>query len=189
MLFSRRNPALPVGAALLGTFLLFAGCGDDGDEGTGPGDGGGSAQIPASWAGEWSITTTVRDCTSGAVIDTDMTTEILCANEDFSVEDDASNDVPCTGTISDTAIDVNCTYSADVPGCSVSITIDMDGTRSADSFTITGTATRTFSGADCGSGSDCQSWEITGTRISTSQTGCSGTISIPVSRYVGAVVE
>ena len=171
MTMMRIHRAMLVPASLL-LVLSIAGCGDD--SGTNPGPNGGSLEIPASWSGTWQIT--VQPTTRGGG-DTHVEIQTLCAGT--SLEELFSDlaeiglaSFGCTGTWNDTAADVQCTASVSYEGCTVTMTMDLDLTRTGDTFTGTQITSVTSEPLGCAGPDEFESVTVTGRRLSTEQFGC-----------------
>jgi hypothetical protein len=157
-------------------YLAFALAGCGGEDSTGP-DGDGAATIPASWAGIWSVQTTSLDCDTGDTLDVDTAADTLCAGEPFAFEfqvGDSVRTIPCTGTIGETAFDIDCASTL-VFFCPFDVRITLSGTKAGDTFTGTGRLTGTPS-SECPPGAppQCFDIEIEATRTSSSTPGCAG---------------
>ena len=126
-------------------------------------------EVPAAWAGIWEFSSMDHDCGStGGPITVD--TDTLCAFQPFEVEEEGMT-LDCSGTITDTAINVTCTGEVIEGPCTVTFTFTTVGTRSGDSYTGTDTFEITYVG--CGPIQDqCQESDVTGTRIAPEPGSC-----------------
>ena len=126
-----------------------------------------TTSFPSSWEGIWNMTTTLKDCDTGTVLNTSTAPDTICAGQSFG-----SSEFVCNGTITDTSIDVTCTAISEVyPGCTVSITMVSTGTRSGNTFQGTTRLTSDYS-PECGIPDTCMLQEISGTFVSPYQGEC-----------------
>ena len=110
---------------------------------------GGSDPIPAEWAGIWSVTDSMYECTSGTFFFAFARTDTLCSGGTFTPPD-TSADYSCTGSATPTTINMTCTGSEQVePTCTANYNVTMVGTRTADSYYYVITSNVTYTGADC----------------------------------------
>lgn len=92
--------------------------------------------FPVSWEGIWMVTRAIVDCDTGEIVDEDAAPDTICAGETmaFTVE---GVEITCSGTITDDTVDAVCTGQTTVfPGCTASVTSDVGGTRTGDSYEI-----------------------------------------------------
>jgi hypothetical protein len=101
----------------------------------------GDTQIPAAWAGVWTFTNDLYECTLQFPIGSNTETDTLCTG-------DLVNDDPkfsCGGTISDTSIEITCSGVQEYgPGCNALLSYTLVATRDGDSMTSTSTFTTDF---------------------------------------------
>ena len=136
----------------------------------------GDLTIPAAWAGVWDIRDTTRNC-GGPVTETDAGLDTLCTGASvFESPDGAPVSFDCTGTITDTVVDVDCTASFEVsPDCLATFTVALDATRTGDSYTAIQTMSITYSGGGLGCDlipDTCTTTATTGTRIGPEPAEC-----------------
>lgn len=155
--------------ALLLSLVPLSGCGDDDDNmtgtggsggGGGGGGGGSNITVPAAWAGSWQITgtSTTRGgdvsvnvlslCSGVAAVDVFIDADDLAQ---FGVTDLERS---CSGTWTDSAINVTCTGTATITDskigtCMATITTTVNATRSGGTFDGTSTFTLVFTGNEC----------------------------------------
>jgi hypothetical protein len=155
---------------------LWTGCGDDDSTGGGetpdPVDINGALVVPAEWAGTWEIALTFRDCTSNEILSQEVITSQVCPGDTL-----VNPFIPifenCDGTRTGNHLEASCEYAASFDACQITVatdfTMDVEGNQLSGSGTITTTAT-----PGCGSlfTTGCQRVGISGTRISTSTSGC-----------------
>lgn len=111
----------------------------------------GSITVPPEWDGIWTTQDSTYDCTTG-LIGTSSGADTLCTGQVFT-EAAAGSPVTlsCTGTADATTYHVTCSGSADVfTDCQVTYDIQIDGTRSSESFRSVTTTTATYSGTGTG---------------------------------------
>ena len=133
-----RSCRAPLGFVVLLLSLVvpaafLPGCGKD--KTTGPGVDG--IEVPAAWAGIWSVHSVDRNCGSDIVVDDSTNEETLCAGENFLFGEDFGVDVNCSGTVTDTEINLSCTGTETFEGVVFSYTFTIQATRSGDSFSGT----------------------------------------------------
>jgi hypothetical protein len=170
-----KRMALALGLALAS--IAIAGCGGD-DGGTGS-DGdvksvpiNGNIVVPASWAGSWDITITLRDCTSNAILSVEEITTQICPGDTLM-----NPFVPvfenCTGTVSTNQLSVDCNFQGGAGPCQVTVGVSMTVNRSGNALSGNGRVDSAATPA-CGSffTAGCQLFTIAGTRTSTSTAGC-----------------
>lgn len=160
---------------VLVTVLFFAsGCGDNAPTTETPPTAGGPTRFDGpitfadSWGGEWSVTATFRDCTSGDVIVVEDLVGMLCAGDSLATGISGVFS-GCTGQIDDNQLEASCEYTFDTGLCTVlvrfSMTIDRDGD------TISGTGGWSVqTSVDCADYPlGCEEIVISGTRIGAPQ--------------------
>jgi len=128
--------------------------------------------FPSEWLGVWDFETQIKDCETQQVFSTFSERDTLCPNDDVLDEDDFEYE--CTGTITETSYQLVCTGTYEEPaGCTVDVDVSMEGTRTGNSFSSTGTFSFTYTGETCPvTGTFCSIIETSGTRVSTSTEGC-----------------
>jgi len=164
-------------------FLFAMGCGDDPPTGDTPGVDppgrlDGVVTFTNSWSGEWSVTATFRDCTSGDIIVVEDLLGMLCAGDSLATGISGLF-TRCEGEITNERLGVTCEYTFDTGDCfvraSLSMAIELDGDA------ITGTAVWSAqTSTDCGDAYPlgCEEVEISGVRIGPPQCG-TGTTRLP----------
>ncbi len=134
----------------------------------GPGTGGPASFLPAvdivvpqAWQGVWQTTRRTVDCATLAVLATQTYADTICAGEVYEV----TPDTPCTGTITDDALNITCTFSEEVfPDCMVTYTQTFTGSRSGDTYTGTNVTIWDYS-AGCPLADSCQRYEWEAVRL------------------------
>ncbi len=104
----------------------------------------GDIVIPPEWAGIWTYLDSTYECT-GALLSVDSGLDTLCTGTVISF-DSGPFAVVCTGSSTATTVDQICTFTGPILTCTVNFTIEMHGTRTADSYVITNTVTTDYSG-------------------------------------------
>ena len=85
-------------------------------------------EIPAAWQGVWATETEIRACGQAPVLFVESESDTLCAGDILYAEDGIAEE--CTGTVSDTNVDVTCVFSEDFgDGCTLTVTIHLVATR------------------------------------------------------------
>jgi hypothetical protein len=126
----------------------------------------GGFDMPAAWSGLWFQEIAIYDCTTELLIYSTTSTDTACTGDAvFTPEPGITID--CTGTTTDTNIDMECTWSIEEPaGCIVTNTLNVVGTRSSNSYQMNSTMQATHVGDTCEYvDAICIRSEITGTRI------------------------
>ncbi len=136
-----------------------------------------SAQVvefPPSWQGIWNENVVMKDCETGTVLGSYAQLDTICPGNSIGDTGDV-----CTGTITDTAIDVTCSWSEEVfPGCTVSFQSVTTGTKSGNSISGS-TETSTSYTAGCGLPDTCIREEITGTFVSVADEAACPSVATP----------
>jgi hypothetical protein len=114
----------------------------------------GSITIPNEWDGVWASEDSVYDC-SGNLQYVETYLDTLCAGAVVSFEDDDPTGglltIDCTGSASATTVDILCTGSGEiVTDCTVTLIVDLEGTRTGDSFVATSVTSVTYDGTGTG---------------------------------------
>ncbi len=130
--------------------------------------------VPAAWAGIWTEDVVGYDCDTQEEVYSESFTDTMCAGDPVYLGDPETG-FACTGSISDTQIDVECTWTMEIiEGCTASFVAVVHGTRSADSYQATSTLTVTYIGegaCEFLTGS-CTREESSGTRIAPQPATC-----------------
>jgi len=128
----------------------------------------GDIVIPPEWAGIWSSIDTTYSC-AGVRQSVDASLDTLCAGTVVLTNEGSPFTFVCTGTSTATTVDMTCIYSGEiVTDCNMTITIVMQGTRTAESYVINNTVTTVYSGVapECSFfPDDCTRTVTRGTRI------------------------
>lgn len=101
--------------------------------------------IPAAWAGIWTYNDTTYTCAPLTYDSDDSGLDTLCAGASFEPDSTTGFNYNCTGTITDTQLDLTCTGSFDFSGCTVSFTQTSHGTRSGESVFVRSTFVTSYS--------------------------------------------
>lgn len=136
----------------------------------------GTYVIPSEWAGVWDSDLVDYECGTSNIINTESYADTLCTGQSIDPNDEGVPfEINCTGTIGPNAVDVECTGSDIVLGCTVTITYSIDGTRTNDTSFITQEYSLDYepNGIQCGfQPDDCVRTEITATRIAPEPPNC-----------------
>ena len=152
--------------------LSVAGCGDDSTTNTG--GGGGPPTVHSSWAGTWQITTQPSTALGSGI---EVNVERICGGTrvedllDLAAIFDGLGTTTCTGTWTDTVADVQCVILVSVEGCTATATINLDATRSGETFAGTQSAVIDVQPAECGPSGQI-SLDFVGQRLDSDQFGC-----------------
>jgi hypothetical protein len=113
-----------------------------------------SYTVPPEWAGVWVDQDSVYQCPALTLTGTSTSTDTLCAGQDVMAGLDTGGfefTLDCTGTATATTLDVTCTGSAEVmAGCTVTMTIHTQGTRTSDTAVTVTTSQLSYSGSAFG---------------------------------------
>jgi hypothetical protein len=106
---------------------------------------GGAPTVPAEWSGIWTVVDTVYDC-AGAFQSTSTSTDTLCTGQNYEPEDQEVQ-FDCTGTVTETTVDMTCTGSYEVfTDCTANYVVNVRSTRTAESYFSVVTMNVTYSG-------------------------------------------
>lgn len=131
--------------------------------------------VPAAWSGIWTEELVGFDCDTDEEIFSESFTDTICAGDPVYLGGDSEITYQCTGSISDTEIDVECSWTMEIfEGCTATFVASMLGTRTGDSYEATSTLTITYVGEGaCDFVEDsCTREESTGTRIAPQPAVC-----------------
>jgi hypothetical protein len=135
---------------------------------------GGDFTIPPEWAGVWDIETVSETC-EGAPLDTEVESDTLCSGA-LILEDDEEFELDCTGTVTSTTVDIECTGSSEIPpDCTVDYSFSLEGSRTGDTYTAVETIQITYGGTsiECDLFPDsCERYTTTGTRVAPEPANC-----------------
>jgi hypothetical protein len=141
----------------------------------------GDFTVPAGWAGIWTEDVVGYDCDTQEQVYSQSFTDTMCAGDPVYLSGGPVVGFECTGTVSDTEFNVECSWTLDVfEGCTASYAVTIHGTRSGDSYTATSTVTVTYIGVgpcEFLTGS-CTREESTGTRIAPPPPACGTPVEI-----------
>ncbi len=119
--------------------------------------------VPAAWAGIWSTVDSTYDC-QDILQSTDSSLDTLCTGQ---ASDPGTGE--CIGTITDNSIDITCNYSELIDtDCTLTISIEVHGTRTSNSYLLTITSMSSTAGTSKGCDlfpSSCSRTVSRGTRI------------------------
>jgi hypothetical protein len=120
----------------------------------------GKIVIPPEWDGIWLSQDSTYACT-GAPMDTSSSLDTLCAGS--AVYSDTAGtgvNIDCTGFANATTVDVTCTGSNEIiQDCTFTFTVELDATRTGESYRSELVVTSTYSGSAPGCDlipDDCQ---------------------------------
>jgi len=133
-----------------------------------------NTDTPAAWAGIWTFDTTIKECTTGAVLASNTTTDTLCTGDPYDPGSDEDFQFDCTGTVTDTHLEATCTATGEVsPGCTMHLEFQTTADRDGDSYTSVTTSNVSYTGDTCGPlQPSCTRIEGTGTRIAGEPASC-----------------
>jgi hypothetical protein len=134
-----------------------------------------SIPIPPEWAGVWTGQDTSYNCSPMTFRSANTETDTLCAGANVGTPGPGLPfAIDCTGTSDATTVHYHCTGSGQIiPGCTASIDVVTDVTRSGDTFYAVTTAQETYTGAGClGIPNQCTISHTHGTRIAPPPATC-----------------
>lgn len=133
----------------------------------------GGYTIPAAWAGIWAYTDTTYDCTTLAVTNVSTGQDTLCAGQSFEPDTTGGFNYNCTGTVTDTQVNLTCSGSFSFGACTGNFTQVGRGTRTGDTAFYVSTFTTTWSPPNCAFQNDsCDQTNSHTTRIGAAPPGC-----------------
>jgi hypothetical protein len=132
----------------------------------------GNPTVPAAWAGVWDFNDDDYDCVTNDLLSSDSSADTLCTNAE--IFGDSSSGWICSGTTSDTSLEVTCSYTEEIDtGCTVTIENTLSATRTGETLVATATSSQTFTPTGCAFIPDnCIRTETTGTRIGPEPPNC-----------------
>lgn len=142
-------------------------------------------EIPEAWTGIWDTHIEMHFCESPTIIFSDDYTDTLCTGQVFDTGD---QEIPivCSGTATDSNIEMTCSGSSEVmAGCTLSMQIDYDGTRTGDTFSTTMVVNATYTGDCFGVSDTCTEVTITGERVGPAPSSC----ATPVDRVTWGTIK
>ena len=133
----------------------------------------GNTTTPAAWAGVWSFADDDYDCDTNMLLFSDTNTDTLCTNREI-FGDPGYATWTCSGTTSDTSINVTCSGTEEVEtGCIATYENTIVATRTGETLVATATLRVTFAPTDCFGAPDfCLRTESVGTRIGPEPPNC-----------------
>ena len=143
--------------------------------------------IPEEWFGVWELQVASYDCDTNELLFSSTQLDTICPGEVFEDPDPGDVDVTCTSSANATSYTIHCDGSGEaLPGCTINIVFDTNGTRTNDGYTAISTVTFTYVGNCLGIPDSCTRTEVTGTRISGPTEPCEST---PVENTTWAAVK
>jgi hypothetical protein len=133
-----------------------------------------SIPIPAEWQGVWAGVDTSYNCSPMTFRSTTTESDTLCAGQVVNFPEGLPFTIDCSGTANGTTVHYVCTGSGEIiPGCTATINVTTDVTRSGDSFYSVTTSQSQYTGAGClGIPNQCTISHTHGTRISDGTAAC-----------------
>jgi hypothetical protein len=124
--------------------------------------------MPASWGGEWRVTITFRNATTGSITAVDDITAFIRSDERFGLAV-AANRGGCAGSISDTHLEIQCTGQGMIGTCALGSNVQITVDRTGETMTGSGINSTTVTGI-CGPLVNAvQSVQISGLRLGLNQ--------------------
>jgi hypothetical protein len=91
--------------------------------------------VPPEWAGRWAFDDTTRACNRGAIRGITMGIDTLCAGVSLEPDTTGGAQYVCTGTVTATEVDLQCTFGFSFEGCSVTYAQTIRASRNGDTAT------------------------------------------------------
>ena len=104
--------------------------------------------MPDAWAGEWQMTITYSNATTGSVTATDDITTFIRTDEPFGLAP-VVNGGNCAGSVSDTHLEIQCSGQAPFGPCTLGSSAQITADRTGDTMNGSGMNTTTVTG-NCG---------------------------------------
>jgi hypothetical protein len=155
---------------LVAGLFFVPGCGDDAPSTETPPPPGGPTRFDGpitftdSWSGEWSVTATFRDCTTGHVVVIEDLVGMLCEGDSLATGVSGLFS-GCTGQITNEQLEATCEYTFDTGLCTVLVRFSMTIDRDTDTLAGTGVWSAQTSTDCAGYPVGCEEIEISGIRI------------------------
>jgi hypothetical protein len=133
-----------------------------------------SIPIPAEWQGIWTGQDTSYDCSPMTFRSASTETDTLCAGQNVTYPGGLPFPIDCNGTATSTTVHYECTGSGQIiAGCTATIDVVTDVTRSGESFYAVTQSSVQYTGAGClGIPNSCTISHTHGTRISDGVVAC-----------------
>jgi hypothetical protein len=135
-----------------------------------------SIPAPPEWQGVWSEVDSQYTCSPFALNDVSSELDTVCAGQEVVPPGSSSSPftIDCTGTADANSVHMHCTGGGVVaPSCSVQIDMQIDATRTSDSFYSVNRLNITYVGAGCGGiPSECYEDHVHGTRTGPATAYC-----------------
>lgn len=133
-----------------------------------------SIPIPAEWQGVWTGQDTSYDCSPMTFRSASTETDTLCAGQNVTYPGGLPFPIDCSGTGDANAVHYTCTGSGQIiPGCTATINVTTDVTRSGDTFYAVTQSSVQYTGAGClGIPNSCTISHTHGTRINDGVVAC-----------------
>jgi hypothetical protein len=110
----------------------------------------GQVVVPPDWDGIWTVEDSTYDC-FGLITTTSSSTDTLCSGQVIVDPDEAPILFDCSGTATETTIDVTCSASQTIlPDCALTFAYTVNGTRTGDSYFMVTTNAITYDGSGLG---------------------------------------
>ena len=130
-----------------------------------------SIPIPPEWEGVWSATDSSYDCSPMTLSGVTAEQDTLCTGQVLTFPEGSGFTIDCSGTANGTTVHYTCTGGGELfPGCTATINVTADVTRTGDSFYSVTTTSITYSG--CPVPDQCTISHTHGTRISNGVAEC-----------------
>ncbi len=145
--------------------------------------------MPDGWAGEWQLTTALRNLSTDTLGDEEIVTDTICPGDPLGLEPLGSL-ANCSGVVTEEMLDVLCTAQVIVGACTLDGSVQFTGERTGDSLSGEGQWSTLGSG-DCSGlpanlpANQGESITVVGTRLSTDLSACGTVTSSFLQKFVG----
>lgn len=121
--------------------------------------------VPENWAGIWETTSIEIDCETLVAKPATVSLDTLCAGDIMNPED-PDGIFNCTGSITGDTVHMECSGTVEVmPGCSLTISFESDGTMNGETNSGVTINRFTYVGAACFFEDTCTRTESTSIRV------------------------
>jgi hypothetical protein len=124
--------------------------------------------MPEAWAGEWQITITYSNATTGSVTAEDNITDFIRTDEPFGLAP-AVKVGNCAGSVSDTHLEIQCSGQGKISTCTLGTSVQIAADRADGTIKGSGMTTITFTSGCAPFVNVVQTIQISGQRLNLTQ--------------------